>query len=101
MAAGLGRPSLRWSACLVPMAPWLAQAAGWWLAGQGYRLVLSGQALAALAGVGGALAAALRWGPDAWRGLKAWAHGLLTAVLAQPADPAGRDFLERWAAPAA
>ena len=98
-AAAMGRRWRAWLCCLVPAPPWLALGAGLWLGREGCRLVISGETLAILAGAVGGAAAALRWGPRAWRGLAAWARGPLAARLAQPTDPAGRCFLEHWAAP--
>lgn len=101
VAAGPGRAGRRTLLCALVLAPpWLALAAGRWLAGSGLWLLFSGETLLTLAGAGGLTVAGLRWGPPAWRRLAAWVQGPLRGLLTQPAGEAARRFTERWAAPA-
>ncbi len=99
LGAAAGARRRGWACALVLAPPWLALAAGLWLGRDGSRLILSGEALATLAGVGGLVVASLRWARPAGRRLTAWVRGPLAGLLAQPADPGGQGFLERWAAP--
>lgn len=100
VAAGLGRTGRRTlPRCLVLAPPWLALAAGLWLAGSGLRLVLASETLLILAGAGGLSAAGIRWGPPAWRRLAAWVQGPLRGLLTQPDGEAAGRFTQRWAAP--